>query len=220
MKKNVVILDKKSTIIDNSVTIGENVIIHPSVSILGSTSIGSGCTIFPGSVITDSKIGEGSIIKSSYIDKSDIGEDNTVGPFANVRAGTVTGDNVKIGAFCETKKVVIGAKTKISHLAYVGDAVIGRACNIACGVVFANYNGKIKQKVCVGDNSFIGCNVNLIAPVNIEAGAYICAGSTVTQNIPSNAFVVGRAREIIKENRASAYLNLETSKNKDKLKKN
>ena len=101
---------------------------------------------------------------------------------------------------------MVGAKSKASHLAYIGDAEIGKNCNIGCGVVFVNYNGKIKQKTKVGDNCFIGCNCNLVAPIEVADNSYICAGSTLTKNTKSYDFVIARSKETIKPNYAKKYL--------------
>lgn len=174
--------------------------------LLGNTTIGDNTKIYSGSVIIDSVVHSGSIIKSSYLEKTVVGTNCNVGPFANLRAGSVLCSQVKVGAFCEIKNSVIGSLTKISHLCYIGDASISRECNFGCGVVFANFNGKTKQKIKVGKGCFIGCNVNLIAPLIIEDGVYVCAGTTVTKNLEANDFVIGRAREEIKKNRAIKYL--------------
>lgn len=109
------------------------------------------------------------------------------------------GKNVKIGDFVEIKKSVIGDRTKISHLTYVGDAEVGSNVNIGCGVVFVNYDGKNKNKTIVGDNSFIGCNVNLVSPVVVKNDAYIAAGSTITEEVPENSLAIARQRQTIKQ---------------------
>lgn len=185
--------------------LGENVIIHSNVSISGNSIIEDNVEIFSNTEITNSIIGQGSNIKSSVIENSIIGNDNSIGPFSHIRPNTKTGSNVKIGNFVEVKSSEIGNNTKICHLTYVGDAIIGKNCNIGCGVIFANYNGKIKQQSIVGNNVFIGSNTNIIAPVKIEDKAYICAGTTITKDIPSSSFVIGRVREEIKLNRNNPY---------------
>lgn len=129
-----------------------------------------------------------------------------IGPFAHLRTGSKIGDNVRVGNFCEIKNSEIGSNSKISHLAYVGDAVVGKNCNIGCGVIFVNYNGKIKQKTFVGDNVFVGSNVNLIAPLNIGNSAYICAGTTVDKSVEANDFVIGRVRQEVKKGKSSKYI--------------
>ena len=133
-----------------------------------------------------------------------------IGPYAHLRAGTEIDDFVKIGNFCEIKNAEIGKNTKISHLAYVGDAKVGSCCNIGCGAIFVNYNGKFKSKTIVEDGAFIGSNVNLIAPVKVGSGAYICAGSTIDKDVEPDDFVIGRVRAEIKKGRAKKYLDKKT----------
>ena len=127
-----------------------------------------------------------------------VGCDTTIGPNAYLRPGTVVGDNCRVGDFVEIKNSTIGSGTKISHLTYVGDATLGERINLGCGVVFVNYDGKNKQRVSVGDDSFIGCNVNLVAPLNIGKRVYIAAGSTVTKDIEDGALCIARERETVK----------------------
>ena len=161
------------------------------------------------SFIDNSEIGASSTIFNSVVENSVVGENCKVGPFAHIRPNSKILNNVKIGNFVEIKNSVIGENTKISHLAYVGDAVVGKNCNIGCGVIFVNYNGKQKNKIVVGDNCFIGSNCNLIAPLNIADGTYICAGTTVTKDTNVNDFVIGRCKEVVKQNRATKYFGVE-----------
>ncbi len=157
-------------------------------------------------VVEDSFVDKDSLIISSHIFNSRVGKNCTIGPNAHLRPNTVIQDNCKIGNFVEIKNSTIGSGTKISHLTYVGDAVIGRDCNIGCGVIFVNYNGKVKNKITIGNNVFIGCNCNLIAPLNIADNTYIAAGTTVTEDVKEGDFVIGRVRAEIKPNRAQKYL--------------
>ena len=153
-----------------------------------------------GNTINQSVICSGANIDSSHIDSSSVGKGCSVGPFARLRPNSKLAENVKVGNFCEIKNSLVGSGSKISHLAYVGDASIGKNCNIGCGVIFANYNGKIKSKICLQDNCFIGSNVNLIAPLVVGEGSYICAGTTVTHSTNADDFVIGRVRQIVKPN--------------------
>jgi len=135
-----------------------------------------------------------------YIDaEAKIGKGTKIGPGVVLRGECVIGQNCRITNFVEIKKSVIGDGTKVSHMSYIGDATVGSNCNIACGVVFCNYNGKIKQRTIVGDNVFVGSNTNLVAPITIGNNAYIAAGSTITKNVPAKALAIGRARQAIKE---------------------
>lgn len=195
----------KNSIIEGNSVIGENVVISYG-SIIIDSIIGDNAIIEQGSFIKNSIIGEGTVIKNSHIEDCEIHKNCKIGPYARLREHCEIFDECKIGNFVEIKKSKLGAKTKVSHLAYVGDAEVGEDCNIGCGVIFVNYNGKIKQKISVGDNCFIGCNTNLIAPLKIERNSYICAGATITQDIEEFDFVIGRVRQEVKKNRAQEYL--------------
>lgn len=156
--------------------------------------------------ISNSTIDADCSINASVIEDSVVGCGVEIGPFAHIRPNSNIGDGCRIGNYVEIKNSTLGKNTKVAHLAYVGDAVIGDNCNIGCGVIFANYNGKEKNKIVVGNNVFIGSNSNLVAPVIIGDNVYICAGSTVTKDINSGEFVIARSRETIKPNRAKEYL--------------
>ncbi len=176
------------------------------VKFIGVCKVGKNVKIIGNSVIENSIIQDNCIIKSSYIEGSKIMQGVLVGPFAHIRPNCVIDSNAKIGNFVEIKNSKIGQGSKVSHLAYVGDAEVGKNCNIGCGVIFANYNGKIKQKIVVEDNCFIGSNSNLIAPLYIAKNSYICAGTTLTKNTNPNDFVIARCRETIKCGKAASYL--------------
>lgn len=203
--KNIKLIGKKSIFIDKTVKIGKNVVIHQNNIIEANTEIGDNCVLLPNNIIRNSKIGNGTTIESSHIVDSVVGSQATVGPFSRLRPNSVVADNCKVGNFVELKNAKLGEGSKASHLAYIGDAEIGKDCNIGCGVIFVNYNGKQKSKTVVGDNCFIGSNVNVVAPVTIADGTYVCAGTTITINTEKNDFVIGRAREVVKPNRATKY---------------
>lgn len=206
MKKNLKILDKKSVKIDEKACIGDNVVLHENVVIKGACKIEDNVEIFGCSYIVDSAIGSGSKILSSFIESSEVGENNSIGPFAHLRPGSKTGHSVRIGNFVEIKNSTIGDLSKVAHLAYVGDADVGKEVNVGCGVIFVNYDGMRKNRIRVCDKAFIGSNCNLIAPLRIAEKTYICAGTTVTQNTESEDFVIGRVRPTVKSNRAGKYL--------------
>lgn len=200
-------IDRNNTYIDPSVKIGKNVTIYPNNYILNNTIIGDNCTLLPGNYITNCKIGEGNKIAFSYLEESIIKSNCQIGPYAHIRPNSTILDGAKIGNFVEVKKSIIGEKTKASHLAYIGDAKIGKECNIGCGAIFVNYNGKEKHESVVCDNCFIGSNANIIAPVNLKSKTYVCAGTTVTKSTNENDFVIGRVNAEIKPNRANKYIN-------------
>lgn len=204
--KNLKLLDKKSIFIDKTVVIGDDVTIYENNRIVGNTVIGNGTVIMPNCFIKDTVIGDRNVINYSQTDDAKIGNDTSIGPFARLRPKAEIKDKAKIGNFVEIKNAVIGKGSKVSHLAYVGDADIGEDCNIGCGAIFVNYNGKTKSRTVVKNNCFIGSNCNIIAPVTIDNNSYICAGTTITKDTKNDDFVIGRVRQEVKENRAHIYL--------------
>jgi bifunctional UDP-N-acetylglucosamine pyrophosphorylase/glucosamine-1-phosphate N-acetyltransferase len=200
MSGGVTVIDPGSTYIDDDVSIGADTVIYPGTIIESGTVIGEECTIGPNSRIAGCHIGRNAEISYSVVLQSRIGNDTQVGPFAYIRPESCIGSMVKIGDFVEIKKSAVGNMTKIPHLAYVGDAEIGTNTNIACGVVTVNYNGKVKSRTVIGNNAFIGCNANLVAPVRIGDNSYIAAGSTITEEVPENSLAIARERQVIKEN--------------------
>lgn len=204
--KNLVLKDKKSIFIDKTVKIGNNVTIYENNRIEGDTVIADNVVLLPNNYIVDGIIGQGTTVNYSQIEKSTVGKNCKIGPFSRLRPNTTLKNDVHVGNFVEIKNSTVGNGSKANHLAYVGDCDIGDGCNIGCGVIFVNYNGKIKQRSKVGNNCFIGSNSNIVAPVNIESNSYICAGTTVTKEVKSGDFVIGRARQENKENRAQKYL--------------
>ena len=195
LENGVTIIDPNTTYIGIDVEIEQDTIIYPGNVIEGNTVIGKNCMLYPNSRINNSVIGEDVEIQSSVILESEVGNNTTVGPFAYIRPQSVIGKNVRIGDFVEIKKSTIGNNTKVSHLTYVGDAEVGEGCNFGCGTVTVNYDGKNKNKTIIGNNSFIGCNTNLISPVTVEDNTYIAAGSTITNNVKSGELAVARAKQ-------------------------
>lgn len=193
-------------LVENSVVIGKNAIIQPFCVILGNSVIGENAVIGSFSYLENAVVGENSTVISSRIVNSQIGKKCTVGPFSHLRNETVVDDECRIGNFVEIKKSHIGNKTKSSHLTYIGDADVGENTNIGCGVIFVNYDGKVKHKTEVGNNCFIGCNSNLVAPLIIDDGCFVACGTTVTDNLSKDDFVIGRAKMTVKPNRAKKYL--------------
>ncbi|MCZ0718031.1 bifunctional UDP-N-acetylglucosamine diphosphorylase/glucosamine-1-phosphate N-acetyltransferase GlmU [Aerococcus kribbianus] len=200
MRNGVTIVDPDNTYIEADVEIGPDTIIEPNVHLKGQTVLGSNVYIASGSVIIDSQIGDGVKVRSSEIEASKIAEGADVGPNAHLRPKSEIGPHAHIGNFVETKNARIGQGTKVGHLTYIGDAELGKNINVSCGVIFANYDGANKAKTVVGDNSFIGSNVNLVAPVSVADNAFIAAGSTINKDVPSQAMAIARARQENKEN--------------------
>lgn len=195
MENGVTLIDPKSTYIGADVEILNDTIIYPNNNIEGNTKIGKGVVIYPNSRISNSVIGNEVEIQSSVILDSTIGEKTTVGPFAYIRPESIIGSKARIGDFVEIKKSTIGDNTKVSHLTYIGDAEVGENCNFGCGTVVVNYDGKKKNKTEIGNNSFIGCNTNLVSPVKVYDNTYIAAGSTITDDVHEGELAIARARQ-------------------------
>jgi len=198
MLAGVTIIDPASTYIEADVVIGSDTIVYPGTVLRGATVIGEGCTIGPNADIADSKLADNVAVKHSVLQGAIVGPGTSVGPFAYLRPGADLGANVKIGDFVEIKNARLGDDVKVSHLSYIGDAVIGRNVNFGCGAITVNYDGFNKQLTEVGDDAFIGSNVNLIAPVKIGQGAYVVAGSTITHNVEANDMAIARERQVNK----------------------
>jgi bifunctional UDP-N-acetylglucosamine pyrophosphorylase/glucosamine-1-phosphate N-acetyltransferase len=206
------IIDLESVYIDEGVIIESDVTIYPNVFITGETNIESDVIILEGCRINNSKISKGSAVGPYvFIDGSNIGEENKLGPFTYVRPGTDTNKKVKIGGFVETKKIKVGEGSKIPHLSYVGDAIIGKSVNIGCGVITCNYDGFNKHQTKIGDNVFVGSDTQLVAPVELENDSYVGAGSTITNTVPSGALAISRVKQ---KNIEGYALKLKTKKSK------
>lgn len=186
-------------IIGKDVKIGNSTVILPNTIILGETVIGSGCTIGPNTYIDNADIGDNVILDNCKILDSTVEEGVDAGPFVKVRANSTLKKGVHIGNFVEVKNSTVGEGSKSAHLTYIGDSDVGSDVNFGCGTVTCNYDGKNKSRCKIGDGAFIGCNTNLIAPVEVGEQAYIAAGSTITDSIPEKALSIARARQVIKE---------------------
>ena len=180
-------LDKEQAYIGPRVRVGGGTVILPGTILRGETVIGGSCEIGPNTMIRDCVIGDRVTVNASQLNESTVDEGTTVGPFAYVRPHCRVGRDVKVGDFVELKNSTIGDGTKISHLTYVGDTDAGAHINFGCGTVTVNYDGTAKFRTTIGDNAFIGCNTNLVAPVKIGDGAYTAAGSTVTEDVPADS---------------------------------
>lgn len=194
--------------IDEDVIIGSGTVIEDDNRLLGNTVIGSDVIIAHGNTITNSRIGGGCTLRQSVLSDCEIGSNTTVGVFAHIHSGSIIGKACRIGNFVEIKNSKIGSSNKMAHLAYIGDVDMQNNCNVGCGAIFVNYDGKNKHRSIVGNSVFIGSNCNIIAPVELEDNAYIAAGTTVTQSLPSNCMCIGRNREVIKENKSKYNKNL------------
>ena len=195
LDNGVTLIDENSTYIGQDVVIGQDTIIYPNTVLEGKTVIGEDCVIYQNSRLNNAIIGNETTIESSVIIDSKVGDNTTVGPFAYIRPESSIGNHVKIGDFVEIKKSIIGNNTKVSHLTYIGDAEVGEKCNFGCGTVVVNYDGVKKHKTIIGDNAFIGCNTNLVSPVEVENNSYIAAGSTITDTVKEGSLAIARSRQ-------------------------
>ena len=195
LENGVDFVDINTVYIDETVSIGPGTVIGPCVTLEGQTVIGRDCRILQNTRIKDAAIADGVEVQSSVITESKVGKGTKVGPFAYLRPGSIIGENCKVGDFVEVKNSSLGDGSKASHLTYIGDSDVGKDVNIGCGVVFVNYDGTHKHRSTVGDGAFIGCNTNLVSPVQVEGGAYIAAGSTITEKVPEDALAIARTRQ-------------------------
>jgi bifunctional UDP-N-acetylglucosamine pyrophosphorylase/glucosamine-1-phosphate N-acetyltransferase len=200
MSSGVSLVDPEHTYIDHGVQIGTDTVVHPNCSISGATVIGSGCTIENGVSIAACSIGDKCHIKAgSVLEDSELYEDVTIGPMAHLRPGNVLHRHVKIGNFVEAKKIVMGEGSKASHLTYLGDAEIGSNVNIGCGTITCNYDGVKKHRTVIGDDVFIGSDVQLVAPVSVGRNSLVAAGTTVTIDVPPDSLALSRVPQVNKE---------------------
>ncbi|WP_077298854.1 bifunctional UDP-N-acetylglucosamine diphosphorylase/glucosamine-1-phosphate N-acetyltransferase GlmU [Virgibacillus pantothenticus] len=207
MRNGVAIIDPDQTYIEPDVTIAADTTIHPGTIIKGNTVIEQNAEIGPYSELSNCYVGSGTVIRQSVVNDSNIGNDVKIGPYAHIRPDSAIGDKVKIGNFVEIKKTSLGENSKVSHLSYIGDAQVGSNVNVGCGTITVNYDGKHKYVTTIEDETFIGCNSNLIAPVTIGKGSYIAAGSTINKDVPEDSLSIARAKQTNKEGYASKIKN-------------
>jgi bifunctional UDP-N-acetylglucosamine pyrophosphorylase / glucosamine-1-phosphate N-acetyltransferase len=183
--------------VDAGVTIGRDTVLYPHVSLEGKTSIGEGTTIRSGSRITDCVVGNNvEILDHCVLRQSQVDDEAHLGPFAHLRPGAIVRRKAKVGNFVEMKKAELGEGSKASHLTYLGDAKIGKGVNIGAGTIIVNYDGVNKHQTVIEDHAFVGSDTQLIAPVTIGRGAFIPAGTTVTQNVPADSLAISRVPQV------------------------
>lgn len=198
MMGGVRILDPNSVYVGPQVTVGEGTRLLPGTILRGRTQVGPNCEVGPNTQLQDVTVGECTSLNTAQCFQCTIGSHTTVGPFAYIRPNTHVSDHVKVGDFVELKNSEIGKGTKISHLTYVGDSDVGEHINFGCGTVTVNYDGAKKFRTKIGDHAFIGCNTNLVAPVEVGEGAYIAAGSTITRDVPADSLAIARSEQTVK----------------------
>ena len=193
--QGVTVVDPFNTYVDPTCSVGAGTVLLPGTILRGMTRIAANCEIGPNAMIRDSIIGEETTVNASQVNESTVGCHTTLGPFAYIRPNCRIGDHCRVGDFVEMKNSVIGDGTKISHLTYVGDSDVGQRVNFGCGTVTTNYDGHKKYRCTIGDDVFLGCNTNLIAPVTLGDGSYTAAGTTVTDDVPADALAIARSRQ-------------------------
>ncbi|HEY2235012.1 MAG TPA: bifunctional UDP-N-acetylglucosamine diphosphorylase/glucosamine-1-phosphate N-acetyltransferase GlmU, partial [Candidatus Angelobacter sp.] len=187
-------------VIDNAVEIGPDTILEPFVQILGRTRIGSDCRIRSFTVISDSQVADNVLFRPGCIvDQSTIAAGAQLGPYAHLRPGSEIGEGAHVGNFVETKKTRMGRGAKANHLSYLGDSDIGAGVNVGAGTITCNYDGVNKHMTVIEEGAFIGSDSTLVAPIRIGKGAYVAAGSTITEDVPADALALGRSRQITKQ---------------------
>jgi bifunctional UDP-N-acetylglucosamine pyrophosphorylase/glucosamine-1-phosphate N-acetyltransferase len=200
MAAGVSIYKPETCVIDPGVQVGADTIIEPYVQLLGHTRVGSDCRIRSYSVINDSQIGDSVQIKPGCVlDQAHVSSQAILGPYSHLRPGSEIGEGAHIGNFVETKKTKMGRGSKANHLTYLGDAEIGSGVNVGAGTITCNYDGVNKHLTVIEDGAFIGSDSTLVAPVRIRQGAYVAAGSTITDDVPADALALGRSRQAVKE---------------------
>ena len=204
MASGVTIEDPATTYIDVDVVVEADTIIHPGVFLEGRTHVGARCEIHSGSRIVNSTLGDDVTINNhSVIADSTIDRKARIGPFAHIRPGSTIGESAHVGNFVELKKTTLGTGAKANHLSYIGDAVVGSNSNIGAGTITCNYDGANKHQTTIEPEVFVGSGTELVAPVTIGHGAYIAAGSCITENVPANALALARGRHVVKDARAT-----------------
>ena len=212
MRAGVTFIDPERTYVDADVKLGRDITLYPDVILSGLSRIDDGAVLYPGCRINESHIGANCVLQAVVANAAVVGAGVTMGPFVNLRPGTHVEAGCKVGDFVEIKNSHIGSGSKVPHLSYVGDADVGERVNVGCGTVFVNYDGYRKHRTTVGDNVFLGCNTNLVAPVTVKSDTYIAAGSTITEDVPEGTMAIARARQVNKFGWVARYRERNTKK--------
>lgn len=195
----VLMMDPSAVYVEETVTVGAGTLLLPGTILRGNTAIGANCTIGPQAMLTGCIVEDGCTVNASQCEESTLRRGCQIGPYTHIRPHCDVGEGSKIGAFVQLKNCNLGAGTKMAHLTYVGDSDVGEDCNFGCGTVTCNYDGFQKHRTTIGSHVFVGCNTNLVAPVTVEDGAFIAAGTTVTDTVQEDAMAIGRVRQEVKE---------------------
>jgi bifunctional UDP-N-acetylglucosamine pyrophosphorylase/glucosamine-1-phosphate N-acetyltransferase len=200
MMAGVTVIDPTNTYVDDTVTIGSDTVLHPGVILEGRTIVGAGCVVGTGCHVADTTLADGVLLKPyCVLAESTVEGGAQLGPFCHLRPLSHVGANAKIGNFVELKKSRVGRGSKVPHLSYVGDTVMGEGVNVGAGTITCNYDGVQKHETVIGDRVFVGTNSSLVAPLTIGEGAYVAAGSVITKNVPPGSLAVARGRQETRE---------------------
>ena len=200
MESGVTLMDPESTFIGFDVTVGPDTVIYPGVHLEGRTTVGANCVIYPGVRITDATVEDGVVINNGcVVSESHVRSGARLGPYAHIRPQSDVGENAHVGNFVELKKTTLGTGSKANHLAYLGDATIGTKVNVGAGTITCNYDGTSKNPTVIEDGAFIGSDTQLIAPVRVGKGAYVAAGSSITEDVPPDSLAIARGKQVNKE---------------------
>ena len=205
LAQGVVMMDPAAVYVEEQVTVGEGTVLLPGTILRGKTTVGAHCEIGPNTMLTDCTVADHVRINTAQCEDSRICANCEIGPYTHIRPHCVVGECSKIGAFVQLKNCNLGAGTKMAHLTYVGDADVGDRVNFGCGTVTCNYDGNAKFRTTIGNDCFVGCNTNLVAPVTLGDGAYTAAGSTVTQDVAADSLVIARSRQVEKAGWAAEH---------------
>lgn len=199
MAAGVVVVLPDTVIVDDGVQVGSGTVLEPFTQLLGTTRVGSNCRIRSFSVVEDSTLGSNVLLRNGCILTGATVDDGALlGPYAHLRPGSRIGKAAHVGNFVETKNTTLGAGSKANHLTYLGDAEIGTGTNIGAGVITCNYDGVHKHKTIIGNNVFVGSDAALVAPVTLENGSFVAAGSCITEDVPSGSLALARSRQVTK----------------------
>ena len=201
----VIMMDPEAVYVEELVEVGTGTVLLPGTILRGATRVGANCTIGPNVMLTDTTVEDGVTINTAQVEESVIRARCEIGPYTHIRPHCDVGEGSKIGAFVQLKNCNLGAGTKMAHLTYVGDADVGERVNFGCGTVTCNYDGNKKHRTTIGNDCFVGCNTNLVAPVTLGDGVYTAAGSTVTCDVAADSLVIARARQVEKPGWAAEH---------------
>ncbi len=203
--QGVIMMEPAAVWVEEQVTVGKGTVLLPGTILRGKTVVGENCTIGPNVMLTDTIVEDNVTVNTAQVEESILRKGSEIGPYTHIRPHCDVGEGCKVGAFVQLKNCNLGKGTKMAHLTYVGDADVGERVNFGCGTITCNYDGVSKHRTVIGNDCFVGCNTNLVAPVTLADGVYTAAGSTVTQDVEADALVIARTRQSVKPGWAAEH---------------